>query len=926
MNEETVKNDIIMPYFKSLGFDVSDIEYETTFSIKLGKNAYSINGVKERGTGRLDLLFKRNSENLFVVETKSQDHHIDDEDRTQAISYARLLEQIAPFAIVTNGIETEIYDVINNKKLPNDTLKDSSYVVNGNKIALEPELRYRALKNFIGLNVSNLRTFCQKQIAANMQGIVANEHDKEGKFIPAIFLQRQGIKNVFDSFLMSNKKVFSVVAESGFGKTNAICNLAIECSHTNPVLFFNGSQIADDLLEEIEDEFNWDFGTNRSGIDIIQRLAETLIQFDKDLIIFIDAIDEFPNKNSRLHLNNFIKRCPSRIKLCVSCKEAIWPEFLTQSGIRSSLSCAHFVKQEKDNFSFRITSFSPEELDVVIQKYQEFFKLPSIEGSSKALCNNPLMLRALSEVYSAKASIPNNLISATVTKTFLDKKLEKSANPDEDRNFLSILGRFLLQENKELVFEDEIPEHLLIPDFLIDFGVLRLTKDALGRSLIGFQYDNIRDFVMCFFSLKLDRLSEKDLSKIVRTKISGSIYRNVFIYYAKIAENNMKDIIQKEFSKYHFKRAEEFIESYQCILDTEFPVIKELFEPYSKNIGLLVFYSLNYLHAEYGFREKKEEEPKVIWLEKEDWSEPELAQVSLKYGLKVRVMASNDFTVKAPSIFARERIVLQLKHLIDNRTLFEDKNDILMIEYILQETIKSAESWGISNDRSGFAWKDIIPLNLDNVTSRVEKSLRQIDASCRSMGFTDYKLPSDLLKFYYYLEKIRTKQSVIEKYPLPFPSNIRVPVDIFEIDKFTDQEMINYISTFFLLSISEYKELVEFNFPQLKESLKVYQMLPVKVVCEIEKNDNHFDGCSYCFLHSEKNSVEITIKNSESIFDYKNHLVTTSDGKVRVNGWCRKAIWLFFESDSGRRENIIQKSVYDLVFKDFRSILDWDII
>ncbi|MBE3117006.1 type I restriction enzyme HsdR N-terminal domain-containing protein, partial [Candidatus Bathyarchaeota archaeon] len=660
MNEETVKNSIIMPYFKSLGFDAAEIEYETTFSIKLGKNAYSIDGPKQRAAGRLDILFKRNGENLFVVETKSQEHPIDDADRTQAISYARLLDKIAPFAIVTNGIETEIYDVITNKRLSNDNLKDSNYVVNGYKVTLKPELRYQALKNFIGLNVDNLRAFCQKQVASNMQGIIGNEQVKEGKFIRNIFLKREGIKNVFDSFLISDKKVFAIVAESGFGKTNAICDLAIEYSQTNPTLFFNGSQVAGDFLEDISYEFNWDFGGDQGSIDVIKRMSETLIQFDKDLIIFIDAVDEFPNTNSKIFLDTFIKRCPTRIKLCISCKETVWPDFLTISGIRSSISNTLFVNEEKDKFSFNLMPFSNSELDGAIQKYQEFFKLPGIEGSTKALCSNPLMLRALSEVYSAKSFIPDNLITATVTKTFLDKKFEKSTNADVDRNFLSSFGKFLFEENKEMVFEDEIPEHLNVPDFLIDYNLLRRTKDHLGRSLVGFQYDNIRDFVICFFSLKLDKLSESDLVVVVKRNIQGDIPRNVFYYYERIAESNNGNIIRKEFSQYHSKRAKEFEEAYQQILDTEFPVIRELFEPYSKNVGLLVFYSLNYLHPQYSFREIKDGEPKVIWLEKESWHDKtlktEIREISLKYKIRRRISASLDFTIKEPSKYARECI------------------------------------------------------------------------------------------------------------------------------------------------------------------------------------------------------------------------------------------------------------------------------
>ena len=934
MNEETVKNSIIMPYFKSLGFDVASIEYETTFSIKLGKHTYSINGNKEKAVGRLDILFKRNGENLFVVETKSQDHHIDEADRTQAISYARLLDKIAPFAVVTNGIETEIYDVISNKRLSNDNLKDSNYVNNSYKVALSPELRYQALKNFIGLNVDNLNAFCKKQIAANMQGIIANEQDKEGKFIPEIFLQREGIKTVFDSFLMSDRKIFSIVAESGFGKTNAICDLAIQYSQTNPTLFFNGSQIARDLLEEIAYEFNWDFGGGQSGIDVIKRMAETLIQFDKDLIIFIDAIDEFPNKDSKVSLNSFIKHCPARIKLCVSCKETVWPEFLTLSGIRSSISDTLFVKQEKANFSFTLKPFLDGELDGAIEKYRKFFELPKIEGSTKALCSNPLMLRALSEVYSAKSIIPNNLITATVTNTFLDKKFEKRTNPEEDRNFLSSLGRLLFEGNKEMVFEDEIPGQLNVPNFLVEYNLLRRTKDDLGRCLIGFQYDHIRDFVMCFYSFKLDKLSDKSLDELVKNNIHAAIPRSVFTYYERIAENNSRDIIRKEFSQYHSERAEEFIEAYQHILDSEFPVIRELFEPYSKNTGLLVFYSMNYLHPQYSFREVKAGEPKVVWLENEDWHdkelETEITKTCLKYKIRSRVSASHDFTVKEPSEYARERIILQLKHLIENRVLYEDKNDNLMIEYILQETRKNASGWGLSNNWRDFSWASVFPLNLDKILNKVENDLKQMSLSCRNilhnMGISDceFQLPPELLKLCYHLEIIRKKQETIEKHLLPFPSKGTIPVLGAEVDKYTDEEMIEYLSTLFQLFLSEYKILVETNFPNLKDFFETYRLLPTKVICEIEKVDNHFRGCTYCLLHSEKDEVYVKIKGSESIFDLKNSSVMTKDGKIKLNSFCPScAMHVFFWSDSGK-DNVIQRMVYERLLDDLEQIYNWN--
>lgn len=60
----------------------------------MGRQTHEINGEKERASGRLDILFKNRDQNLFVVETKPQDQKLSEEDKEQAISYARLLKQI----------------------------------------------------------------------------------------------------------------------------------------------------------------------------------------------------------------------------------------------------------------------------------------------------------------------------------------------------------------------------------------------------------------------------------------------------------------------------------------------------------------------------------------------------------------------------------------------------------------------------------------------------------------------------------------------------------------------------------------------------------------------------------------------------------------------------------------------------------------
>ena len=50
--------------------------------------------------------------NLFVVEAKAAGSQLTDEDRNQGASYARLLQPMAPFVLVTSGSESDLFDTI----------------------------------------------------------------------------------------------------------------------------------------------------------------------------------------------------------------------------------------------------------------------------------------------------------------------------------------------------------------------------------------------------------------------------------------------------------------------------------------------------------------------------------------------------------------------------------------------------------------------------------------------------------------------------------------------------------------------------------------------------------------------------------------------------------------------------------------------
>jgi len=248
LNEEDLKQKVILPYVESLGFNMEELELEKSFSIRLGRNSYCLNRKKDtkKAGGRLDILCKSGDQNLIVIEAKADTVKITQDDIDQGVSYARLLDSIAPFVLVTNGKETRVIDTISKEEL-NDTniASQSQFWKNNCKLSSEEELkfRYEALENFVGYSYENLAIFSQSQIEDRISVLKGNKEDLTKKYIPDLFLEKEDLIHTFKKFLDASESVFSIVGESGVGKTNQMCNLTEKLSSKYIVLFYNGANM-----------------------------------------------------------------------------------------------------------------------------------------------------------------------------------------------------------------------------------------------------------------------------------------------------------------------------------------------------------------------------------------------------------------------------------------------------------------------------------------------------------------------------------------------------------------------------------------------------------------------------------------------------------------------------------------------------------
>lgn len=159
-SEEDVKVKIVLPYLYKLGYSLDQMEFEKTIVVN--------EGVKTKHIFADIIVYtnKKKDTPIIVVDTKSPSDILTANGRNQVISYARLLPKIAPIAVLTNGINTQVFQTIDKtriKEIPSkkDIIRDFTSTILGNNIreSLATEAR-KAL--FTIDDVSTFKTLLRK--------------------------------------------------------------------------------------------------------------------------------------------------------------------------------------------------------------------------------------------------------------------------------------------------------------------------------------------------------------------------------------------------------------------------------------------------------------------------------------------------------------------------------------------------------------------------------------------------------------------------------------------------------------------------------------------------------------------------------------------------------------------------------------------
>ncbi len=571
MNEEEIKIKYVLPWLAQTGVDLRELQFERTFSVRIGRQTIPVSEspTKVNSGARLDILVRRGDKNLFIVETKAAHLSLTEDDRDQAISYARLVHPIAPYAVVTNGSEYRLYDSLTKKRI-----EPSEIRVRGFEAALPETDIAEAQRLFLALNRSNLSLFCQRQVAGELL-VVKGTLTEGRKYVADLHISREAILREVDEFYRSALPGLLLVGQSGSGKTCELCSIAESLvASGKPVLFFNGFSLEKDILDAIAKEFSWTFSGSDLPIQVVKRM-ESFVGEDF-LTIIVDAIDEWTFESRSNHLASLLRAAEQqKIKMILSCKTSAVEPFLSHRNNPTTIS---FLTKRID-----VAAFSPREFFQAIEKYRRAYQF--FGGFEDAVLDqardNPFLLRVLFDVAQNSTVRHLTFSSSEFFEAYYERSLGRTSDARQAGETLKAIARLLYERNADWICEGDVRASLglrvneSLMEELFEYGLLLRSVGDAGEPAIGFYFQQLRDYIIAFKALQFSKMAAAPLEDEFKNVTFPSMRGDVFTLYYRLASREHKLLFDGELRE----NAAKYLHCYTSLIQENFPALIGAFKP-----------------------------------------------------------------------------------------------------------------------------------------------------------------------------------------------------------------------------------------------------------------------------------------------------------------------------------------------------------
>lgn len=942
MNEEEVKNKIIIPFLNSIGFDSEQLSFEESFNLCLGKRLLPKEDISFNG--RLDILVKFNNNPFMLFELKRSDKKLDEKDLKQALSYSKLIEGIVPYTVLTNGVEFKIYNTFTEEEIDETNELDINI-----KKSMEESLRYRfeALKNIICFSEENLYKVLSK--------INESELDKlrDNKYIPEIYVQREEVIESFEKYLEdSNTQIFLFKGESGTGKTNEICSLVEKEMKRNIVLFYNSCYINKPIIENIAEDFNMNFSEQLSSRQIFERIDSIANETNKKIVIFIDAIDELiAFKNPIIEIDNFLDSIKdfSNIKVCFSCRSSYEEMFESIRGVKSNFS---IMKKE----SIELQKFNKNQKEQIIQKYSKFYNVIVEEDTRKRLINdvnNGFLFKIIFQTYNNRM-IPKEYEEKLIFEKYIElTSINNSFDTEEFLEILRIIGdmfinaqvdknRFISIKESELDKKINKSKITLKLKDLYANNILIKSTDKDEVVYLEMYYRPLLYYIITFLCEELQEKKGEELEKSLVKLNNNNETKEALEWFKKY----IKDSQYSSILNYKKEYAKHILVEYRNMIERYCPNLKDRFEHGTdiNDVGIITDDGKDFLSfSNYSFFVKKNNDDDVKLLDiKENW---------LEYGTNYRSSSRGKITSK--KIF-----IDRLSKIVKNRQLGENDCKNILKEEILDFIMKNPLMFGYSKDicKNFFPnYNELLPVDLILLKNKALQYMAKILYEPNENQITKEKYIEKVIKQEIKLPEVKISCSnmylscmlqVIEYYCKKYGNSIdelpwKIPKVINEnytsnwisdivIEKFSLDELERYIKDVVRKSVNEYIIFIENNFQGIKDMFKIYSYMKNGIIIDfllLKDQDGKFGKYSSHIQYRDNSKENKLIINYEYREEkWNNQFLNDSDEFIwKTAGGLDKYFFHSLEaSNSGQNKYFVIKNlIYNYLEGDFNKIEEY---
>ncbi|MBD1876733.1 type I restriction enzyme HsdR N-terminal domain-containing protein [Nodosilinea sp. FACHB-131] len=524
LSEEDIRTKVVYTWLVDHGFTPESILVEFSFEIRLGRGIYSVSNNSPHSPTfrpRADILVRSSDgRNLLIIEVKAPDEELDNDAKEQGISYARLLKTggIAPFVIVTNGFQTQIFDSITEESIEDSYIsKNHQYVQNGFRVCVDDiALRSEALRKFIALSFDNLLAFCNSQASHRMSLLKSEDLFSGNKYIPQLYIERQEEKRYLKQLLLrQNCSSVIVFGHPQVGKTNFICNFIEErLKNGYPCLFYPAIGMRKGVLEEIRDDFGWDLYEPNSHHEMIKYISHILEKNQQRLVIFIDGWNEANESIAKSIDLDSLRIFDYNFQIVISITANSTKRLLIDNaGNPSNIADSSFLTsnsipllESNPNLLsskcsvLEIKKYGRREAEEAYRVYSQAYEVRIPNGHEQV--DDPFLLRIAME-HHTELELPERLDEDSLQERSIVSKIRRAKGiSEEDAIVLLTELAKEMAENGSPISQTRIREIWRIsaadkiPEGFFESALLAKVRDIDGFPSLDFYYERERSFII----------------------------------------------------------------------------------------------------------------------------------------------------------------------------------------------------------------------------------------------------------------------------------------------------------------------------------------------------------------------------------------------------------------------------------------------